>query len=136
MTSDELGKWIMDQYIEDYNNYLCNLWNKLKQNMLEEELAEYINEGVSEYLLQYKDKANLYFHDFTEVHDDYVVSEFYGGLNGCGEWEDYLKVISKLVTLFNVRYHCWLISLVNDCPDDVFYLKLGIKYKNDTCRSI
>lgn len=37
MTFDEVKQWLMDQFIEDYNNYLCNFWKKEKQKMLVEE---------------------------------------------------------------------------------------------------
>jgi hypothetical protein len=72
--------------------------------------------------------------DFTEV-DKYgtKVLCLTGGLNGCGEWEDYFSDLSKVVTrLKKEGYHTWTINLENDCLDDVFYLKLGIsRKKND-----
>ena len=72
--------------------------------------------------------------DFTEV-DKYgtKVLCLSGGLNGCGEWENYFSDLSKVVTrLKKEGYHTWTISLKNDCLDDVFYLKLGIsRKKND-----
>lgn len=101
----------------------------MKNNILAKELAEYLNEGVSKYLLQYKDATALSFNDFSEIHDDYVVAEFYGGLNGCGKWTNYIRAISELITILSSNYHCWLVNLENDCLDDVFYLKLGLKHK-------
>lgn len=47
-----------------------------------------------------------------------------GGFNGTGDWNIYLKQIETIITSFP---GCWLISLVNDCLDDVWELKIGIR---------
>lgn len=99
-------------------------------SILAEELIEYINEGLSEVFLKTEDTVNLKFHDFVEDHDNYVVAEFYGGINGLGNWANYLTAITEVVTILNSDYKCWLVDLHNDCLDDVFYLKLGIQ-QND-----
>lgn len=99
------------------------------KNNIAEELTKYLNEDVSNYLTQFKDKTGLYFNDFSEIHPDYVVAGFYGGLNGNGKWTNYIRDISELITILSSDYNCWLISLENDCLDDVFTLKLGVKYK-------
>ena len=68
----------------------------------------------------------LYFHDFVEEYENYVVVEFYGGLNGLGKWTNYIDAISELIHIIDEKYNCWLVNLDNDCLDDVFYLKIGI----------
>ena len=68
---------------------------------------------------------------FTEV-DEYgtKVLCLSGGLNGCGEWKNYFIDLAKIVAkLEDEGYHTWTIKLDNDCLDDVFYLKLGIRRK-------
>lgn len=70
---------------------------------------------------------------FTEV-DKYgtKVLCLSGGLNGCGEWENYFTDLANVVNrLKKEGYHVWTINLENDCLDDVFYLKLGIGKKKD-----
>lgn len=98
-------------------------------SILAEELTEYINKNLSDVFLKTADTVGLIFHDIIEDRDDYVVVEFYGGLNGMGSWTNYLPAITELVTILNLKYKCWLVDLHNDCLDDVFYLKLGIKQK-------
>jgi D-serine dehydratase len=108
---------------------------------LTEELTEYLNEGISEFCNSTKEISKLQFNDFVELRDrteyyaPYVVVEFYGGLNGSGNWVEYMKDITSMFNILQSEYNCWLVNLENDCPDDVFTLKIGIR-KNDTCRSI
>lgn len=64
----------------------------------------------------------------TEYYDDYAIISLHGGKNGCGNWEDYIEVISNLIlTLDNYFSDVWLIDLINDCPDDVFDLRIGLR---------
>lgn len=70
---------------------------------------------------------------FTEV-DEYgtKVLCITGGLNGCGEWKNYFTDLSKVMAkLEDEGYHVWTIKLENDCLDDVFTLKVGIRRKKD-----
>lgn len=57
--------------------------------------------------------------------EDYYIAKLHGGKNGGGVWNDYLKEI--LETFKNI--HWWMIELKNDCPDDVFYMTIGVKTK-------
>lgn len=68
---------------------------------------------------------------FTEV-DKYgtKVVCLSGGLNGCGEWEDYFDDLAKVTRKLKASgFNVWTINLDNDCLDDVFYLKFGISRK-------
>lgn len=70
---------------------------------------------------------------FTEV-DEYgtKVLCITGGLNGCGEWKNYFIDLAKVFArLEDEGYHVWTIKLENDCLDDVFTLKTGIRRKKD-----
>ena len=53
----------------------------------------------------------------------YVVT-LYGGLNGCGRLHNYLHDIQKIINQFD---NVWLVNWDNDCPDDVWVLKIGIR---------
>lgn len=54
--------------------------------------------------------------------NSHLTIDFHGGLNGCCKWANYLKEISKIIEAFEGS---WLVSLVNDCPDDLWYLTIG-----------
>jgi hypothetical protein len=53
----------------------------------------------------------------------YVVT-LYGGLNGCGRLHNYLKDVQEIINQFD---HVWMVTWDNDCPDDVWILKIGIR---------
>ena len=53
----------------------------------------------------------------------YIVT-LYGGLNGCGEFFDYLKDVQYIVLHLE---GAWLIDWINDCPDDVWVLRIGVR---------
>lgn len=97
--------------------------------MLAEKLTKYINENLSDVFLKTKDTVDLRFEGIIEENIDYIVVEFTGGLNGNGDWINYLSAITELVTILNTNYKSWLVNLNNDCLDDIFYLTLGIKEK-------
>lgn len=104
---------------------------------LTEGLTEYLNEGISEFCNLTEKTSKLRFNDFVELHDrteyyaPYAVAEFYGGLNGPGDWFEYMKDITTLFDILQSEYDCWLVNLENDCPDDVFTLKIGISRKSE-----
>ena len=50
-----------------------------------------------------------------------------GGLNGCGEFSKYLETLRNVISAMESAFqHVWLVNLVNDTADDVFYLKLSV----------
>lgn len=59
------------------------------------------------------------------------VITIYGGLNGGGEWDEYLEDILALYNDLSEKYHVWIIDLDVDCLDDVWTLKFGIKNQTD-----
>lgn len=116
---------------------LKKAFDKVSREDKEKELDQIVKEVIPIIHEMKTDKSKigvLTGKDFTEV-DKYgtKVLCLTGGLNGCGEWEDYFSDLSKVVTrLKKEGYHTWTINLENDCLDDVFYLKLGIsRKKND-----
>ena len=44
-----------------------------------------------------------------------------GGFNGTGEWDFYLQQMQEIVKVTNG----WIVSLKNDCSDDIWYLVIG-----------
>ena len=63
-----------------------------------------------------------------EAMDNHTIITYSGGNNsGNSDWRSYLEdiniVFAKLEKLLNNKI--WLIDLVNDCSDDVFYLRIG-----------
>ena len=63
---------------------------------------------------------------------EHLVIHLYGGKNGSGEWNEYLV---DLLSTFNklkeesigAFKNVWLISLKNDCADDVFDVYIGVR---------
>lgn len=54
----------------------------------------------------------------------------YGGLNGGGpydKWTGYFQELVKFIEDVSKKYRIWLISLENDCLDDVFSAEFGIR---------
>ena len=104
----------------------------MEKTKLEKELELYCKEAVNTYR---GDFTNLLFTNFEKaetIDEDnkgtYFILTVDGGLNGCGSFlfylEDVIKLIKKLMLKFN---SVWLIDWNNDCPDDVFRLRLGLR---------
>ena len=63
---------------------------------------------------------------------EHLVIHLYGGKNGSGQWNEYLV---DLLSTFNKLKdesigdfkEVWLISLKNDCADDVFDVYIGVR---------
>lgn len=59
---------------------------------------------------------------------DHVIITIYGGFNGKNDWPLYLLQITRIVQTLDA----WVIDLINDCPDDVWTLRIGVdKYYVD-----
>ena len=79
------------------------------------------------------DSSNLKLDFVAKVEgSEHFVIHLYGGKNGCGEWNKYLvdllsfinKLKEKDISAFK---EVWLISLKNDCADDVFDVYIGVR---------
>ena len=105
------------------------------QNIMNEDLELYCKNAVNDYR---GDFTKLSFKSFelidnsdeeSEDEHKYFILTVDGGLNGRGQFlfylEDVAKLVKKLMTRFN---YVWLIDWINDCPDDVFSLKIGLKF--------
>lgn len=55
-----------------------------------------------------------------------------GGLNGSGEWKNYFVDLAKIFEELDKNgFNVWVIKLDNDCPDDIFYCRIGITRKKN-----
>ena len=55
-----------------------------------------------------------------------------GGLNGIGEWKNYFVDLGKIFEELDKNgFNVWVIRLDNDCPDDIFYCRIGITRKKN-----
>ena len=79
------------------------------------------------------DSSNLKLDFVAKVEgSEHLVIHLYGGRNGCGEWNKYLvdllSAINKLTDeSIGAFKKVWLISLKNDCADDVFDVYIGVR---------
>ena len=71
-----------------------------------------------------QNKSKLKVVDVYLVENSHYIIKLYGGLNGPGEWKDYLNDIQRVLELFG---HAWLIDLDIDVLDDVWTLYIGTK---------
>ena len=59
-----------------------------------------------------------------------IIIFLYGGLNGGGNWLDYLDGIAKVLVAIEELPEvdlAYVVDLVNDCPDDVFNIRIAIR---------
>ena len=79
--------------------------------------------------------VKLLMDDNTIIIDKYKTNiiVFRGGLNGNGKWRDYFVTLANFVNILEKEYgiSAWLISLKNDCEDDVFNATFGFKFDNN-----
>lgn len=67
--------------------------------------------------------SKITLHEIVNKGNHYVVT-LYGGLNGCGRLHNYLNDVQEIINQFN---NVWLVNWDNDCPDDVWVLKIGVR---------
>ena len=66
-------------------------------------------------------------HSVEQQVDGHYIATIYGGLNGCGNWDLYIRQIGIIIdSLRNSR----VIEINNDCLDDLWTLQLGFKIEN------
>lgn len=58
------------------------------------------------------------------IKDDYYIVKVYGGLNGLGNWRNYLHDIENIIDKFK---ESWIIKLDVDVLDDVWTLYFGCR---------
>lgn len=67
--------------------------------------------------------------NYTEEYDGkHYVIVLFGGLNGSGDWKDYIDTFAKVFDALDEKCKdSWLIELQNDCADDVYSAYIGIR---------
>lgn len=81
-------------------------------------------------VIEWVDKTDLKFGNIRKVQDkegSHYVVHLYGGNNGKSDWPSYLAEISAFIIYASKKLHVWVIKLVNDCPDDVFDVYIGLE---------
>lgn len=94
-------------------------WEKLPK---EDEGYVYIQERLPEY----KGDRKPGIMDVFKAEGGYYIAYIHGGDNGPGSWVYYTEYLNELMKSVP---DSWVIDLVNDCPDDVWTLRLGYEIK-------
>ena len=116
----------MNKYIDDYLKKFEETGEVGDENS---EIFRKINDGMTSILSPYVIEDIRKVNDVIEENDDefHYVVHVHCGDNGNGNWSDYLIDISKLVIeLENTFDSAYIISIENDCPDDVHEILIGI----------
>lgn len=76
--------------------------------------------------------------NYTEEFDGkHYVIVLWGGLNGSGNWKDYIGTFAKVFDALDEKCErCWLIELQNDCADDVYTAYIGVEIPKNLKESI
>lgn len=123
-----IKRFIYESSLKDIlSNFKCNIdWDQKECNVLKEDDPVAIEIKTLIQKLNSTNKISL--DKVTEVllNDGSVWYEakIYGGLNGNGNWVDYLVDIENI---FKKLKYSWLIDIDNDAPDDVWVLRLGFR---------
>ena len=67
-------------------------------------------------------RLNLKLEYLDLILNNYKLQNVYGGFNGNGAWITYLTQIAIIIQALDA----WVIDLTNDCPDDVWVLRIGV----------
>lgn len=125
---DSIKRFIYESSLKDIlSNFTCNVdWDQKECHVLKEDDPVVIEIKTLIQKLNSVNKISL--DKATEVllNDGSVWYEIriYGGLNGNGNWVDYLVDIENI---FKELKDSWLINIDNDVPDDVWVLRLGFR---------
>lgn len=66
-------------------------------------------------------------HSVEQQPEGHYIATIYGGLNGCGSWDLYIRQIGMIIDSLQGS---WVIDLNNDCLDDVWTLRLGFRLED------
>lgn len=99
--------------------------------MNKQEKLEEIVEKLKPIVNQETNNSNIRIFQSEINKDDVMTITLYGGLNGRGEWKNYLKDLANIFEEIEKQgYNVWVIKITNDCPDDVFNCLIGIGEQN------
>ena len=101
--------------------------------MPSQQFIDSLKQGIEEYLEMdlFKVHSNMRIKDFKYMTaGDYYILDLYGGLNGRGQFLFYMEDVSELVKMLMIRFDdVWLIKWENDCPDDIYTLSIGMRFR-------
>jgi hypothetical protein len=67
-------------------------------------------------------------HQLGTEQDPYYIATIFGGDNGSGNWKKYLNEVKKLVNELSKKFSdVWIVDWWNDCLDDVYTLRVGVR---------
>ena len=126
---DVFKEWLYDGYKQRKAFYQYSEIQKKKLNESKEISTKDVFDKVEKWL-DFKNNSNL---KLTKVqcirnkqsNETHYIAEIYGGLNGNGEWTEYLDDIQYI--LLRIK-DSWIVDLSCDCADDVWILKIGFNY--------
>lgn len=89
-----------------------------------------MNNNIPVYIRGWIDSLRLERIDVRSVEqqpEGHYIATIYGGLNGCGSWDLYIRQIGMIIDSLQGS---WVIDLNNDCLDDVWTLRLGFRLED------
>ena len=123
-----IKRFIYESSLKDIlSNFTCNVdWDPKECHVLKED--DPVTIEIKSLIQKLNSTNKISLDKVTEVllNDGSVWYEakIYGGLNGNGNWVDYLVDIENI---FKNLKDGWLIDIDNDVPDDVWVLRLGFR---------
>lgn len=69
---------------------------------------------------------------YTDEYNTTII-EFWGGLNGSGNWSDYLRAVADIIDDLNALPEisdAYVVEWTVDCADDIFTLLVGVSFDN------
>ena len=116
----------------------------MKEPLIDLFLENYGEEGIVvpedhhkwKYTKEWAAKTSLNVEDMRLVKspisgESHYVIALTGGNNGSPDWVHYLNELSIFFVYANEHHKAWLIELKNDCPDDVFYVYIGLRDRTE-----
>lgn len=116
----------MNKYIDDYLKKFDEVGTICDENS---EIFTKVNDCLTSILSPYVIEDIRKVNDTIEGNENefHYVVHIHGGDNENGNWVDYLDDLTKLfIKLENTFDSAYLISMENDCPDDVHEVLIGI----------
>lgn len=101
----------------------------IQSQMILEVVADVINKiGNSKTNLSLSPDVDVFDYDWEEgTNPFYYALSLHGGLNGRGQWSDYLSTLLKMFSeLESIFEDVWIVNFNVDCSDDVFDIDIGI----------
>lgn len=117
---------VKEEYVEnfEYKDHFveCNYFNYSNNIITMNDIQTYITGWIDSLQLE-----RVKVHSVKQQVGGYYIITIYGGLNGCGSWNLYIRQIGMIVDSLR---DSWVIEINNDRLDDLWTLQLGFEIKN------